>query len=119
MTRSHDQIAKGDIKLNDEVKMKLSDDEMIAHSNMWHTHHETTVSLKKSRGEVYSLLLGQCTQVLVDNMKQDTDWVTTSESFDPTLLFKLIGKFGLKKSNSHYKTTAAVNPLVPSRRSDR
>ncbi len=119
MTRSHDQIAKGDIKLNDEVKMKLSDDEMIAHSNMWHTHRETTVSLKKSRGEVYSLLLGQCTQVLVDKMKQDTDWVTISESFDPTLLFKLIGKFGLKKSNSHYKTTAAVNPLVPSRRSDR
>jgi hypothetical protein len=30
-------------------------------------------SLKKSRGKIYSLLLGQCTQVLVDKMKQDAE----------------------------------------------
>jgi hypothetical protein len=68
-----DQIAKGDIELNDEVKMKLTDDERTAHSNAWRTHRETTESLKKSRGKIYSLLLGQCTRVLVDKMKQDTD----------------------------------------------
>ncbi len=68
-----DKIAKGDIKLNDEVKMRLTNDEKISHSNAWHTHRETTESLKKSRGKVYSLLLGQCTQVLVDKMKQDVD----------------------------------------------
>ena len=68
-----DQITKGDIKLNNEVKMKLTNDEKIVNSNMWHTHQEAAESLKKSRGEVYSLLLGQCTQVLVDKMEQDTD----------------------------------------------
>jgi hypothetical protein len=73
------KITKGNIKLNDEVKMKLTEDEKIAHSNAWHTHQETTESLKKSRGKVYSLPLGQCTQVLVDKMKQDEDWVTISE----------------------------------------
>jgi hypothetical protein len=67
------QIARGDIELNDEVDMKLTDDERTAHSNVWRTHRETTESLKKSRGKIYSLLLGQCTQVLVDKMKQDTD----------------------------------------------
>jgi hypothetical protein len=71
-----DQITKGDIKLNDEVQMKLTNDEKMAHSYAWHTHQETTESLKKSRGKVYSLLLGQCTQVLFDKMKQDADWVT-------------------------------------------
>jgi hypothetical protein len=54
-----EKIAKGNIELNDEVKMKLTDDENIAHSNAWHTHQEITESLKKSRGKVYSLLLGQ------------------------------------------------------------
>ncbi len=95
-----DKIAKGDIELNDEVEMKLTDNAKIAHSNAWHTHQETTESLKKSRGRVYSLLLGQCTQVLVDKMKQDANWVTISESFDPSLLFKLIKKFVLKQSNN-------------------
>jgi hypothetical protein len=33
-----DQIAKGDIKLKDEVEMKLTDNEKTAHSNAWCTH---------------------------------------------------------------------------------
>jgi hypothetical protein len=45
-----DQIARGDIELKDEVKMKLTDDEKTAHNNTWRTHQETTESLKKSRG---------------------------------------------------------------------
>jgi hypothetical protein len=95
-----DQIAKGEIELANEVKMKLTKDEKIAHVNAWRTHRETTESLKKSRGKVYSLLLGQCTQVLVDKMKQDIDWVIISESFDLILLFKLIEKFVLKQSDN-------------------
>jgi hypothetical protein len=102
------KIAKGKIELNDEVEMRLTDDEKISHSNSWHTHQETTERLKKSRGKVYSLLLGQCTQVLVDKMKQDMDWVTISESFDPSLLFKLIEKFVLKQSNKQYKTAVLI-----------
>ncbi len=103
-----DKIAKGDIELNNEVKMRLTDDEKISHSNTWRTHQETTESLKKSRGKVYSLLLGQCTQVLVDKMKQEADWVTISESFDPYLLFKLIKKFVMKQSTNQYKTALLI-----------
>ncbi len=103
-----DKIAKGDIELNDEVEMRLTDDEKISHINTWCTHQETTESLKKIRGKVYSLLQGQCTQVLVDKMKQDADWVTISESFDSSLLFKLIKKFVLKQSNNQYKTVVLI-----------
>ena len=46
-----DQIAKCNIELNDDVKMKLTKDEKISHSNTWRTHRETTESLKKSRGK--------------------------------------------------------------------
>jgi hypothetical protein len=102
------KIAKGNIKLNDEIKLRLTDDEKISLINAWCTHHETTESLKKSRDKIYSLLLGQCTQVLVDKMKQDIDWVTISESFDPSLLFKLIKKCVLKQSNNQYKTAVLI-----------
>ena len=49
-----------------------------------------------------------CTQVQVDKMKQNTDWVTITESFDPNLLFKLIEKFVLKQSDNQYKTAVLV-----------
>ncbi len=91
-----DQILKCEIDLNNEVEMKLTDDKKMAHSNAWRSHCETTEGLKKSRGKVYLLLLSQCTQVLVDKMKQETTWVMVSELFDPILLFKLIKKFVLK-----------------------
>ena len=79
MREVNDQIAKGEIELANEVEMKLTEDKKISHANAWRTHRETTESLKKSRGKVYSLLLGKCTQVLVDKMKQDTDWAMISE----------------------------------------
>jgi hypothetical protein len=52
-----DQICKCEIDLNNEVEMKLTDDEKMSHSNVWHSHRETTEGLKKSRGKMYSLLL--------------------------------------------------------------
>jgi hypothetical protein len=103
-----DQILKCEIDLNNEVEMKLTDDKKMAHSNVWRSHCETIEGLKKSRGKVYSLLLGQCTQVLVDKMKQDTTWVMVRKSFDPILLFKLIKKFVLKQSDNQNKTVVLI-----------
>ncbi len=88
--------------------MKLTKDEKISHSNAWRTHRETNESLKKSRGKIYSLLIGQCTQVFVNKMKQNTDWVMISESFDPIVLFKLVEKFVLKQSDNQYRTAVLI-----------
>jgi hypothetical protein len=41
-------------------------------------------------------------------MKQDTDWVSSSDSFDPHLLFKLIERFVLKHSDNQYKTAVLI-----------
>jgi hypothetical protein len=60
-----DQILHCEIKLKDEVKMKLTDDEKMAHNNAWQSHLNVTGGLKKSHGKIYSLLLGQCLQVLI------------------------------------------------------
>jgi hypothetical protein len=108
MREIDDNIAKGEIDLKDEVGMKLTKDEKTSHSNAWRSHRESSDSLKKSRGKIYSLLLGQCTQVLVDKMKHDTDWVTISGSFDPISFLKLIKKFVLNQSDNQYKTAVLI-----------
>jgi hypothetical protein len=88
--------------------MKLTDDKKMAHSKEWRSHCETTEGLKKNRGKVYLLLLGQCTQVLVNKMKQDTTWVMVSELFGSILLFKLIKKSVLKQSDNQYKMAVPI-----------
>ncbi len=103
-----DQILKCEIDLNNEVEMKLMDNKKMAHSNTWCSHCETTEGLKKCRGKVYLLLLGQCTQLLVDKMKKNTIWVMVSESFDPIQLFKLIEMFVLKQSDNQYKMAVVI-----------
>ncbi len=54
------------------------------------------------------MLLGQCTQVLVGKMKQDSDWVMISTSFNPSLLLKLIEKYVLKHSDNQYMTAVLI-----------
>jgi hypothetical protein len=62
---------------------------------------------------MYLLLLGQCTQVLVDKMKQDTTCVMVSDLLDPILLFKLIKKFVLKQSDNQYKRAVLIAEQLP------
>jgi hypothetical protein len=88
--------------------MKLVEDKKMLHSNAWRTHCENTDGMKKSHGKIYSLLLGQCTQVLIDKMKQDANWVMVSYLFDPIALFKLIEKFVLKQSDNQHKVAVLI-----------
>ena len=45
---------------------------------------------------------------MIDKMKQDSDWVTIGESFDPILLLKLIKKYVLKQSDNQYATSVLI-----------
>jgi hypothetical protein len=78
------QILQCEIKLNDKVNMKLTEEEKMLHSNVWHTHRELTDGIKKSHGKIYSLLLGQFTQVLIDKLKQDADWGQSLNCLTPS-----------------------------------
>jgi hypothetical protein len=68
------EIAEGNYKQNNEVPIEISDSEKMQYSNDWRTYQERNVLLTKHRGQAFSLILGQCTQLLQDRMKQDTDW---------------------------------------------
>jgi hypothetical protein len=84
------ELAK--FELTDVVEVKTTADEAMAFSNSWWTYRERTDRLVRSRGKVYSLVLGQCTTVLLDKMKQDADWQVVSDSFDPLKLLTIWGR---------------------------
>ena len=64
----------------------------------WKTYQQSKAHLIKHQGQTYSLIHGQCTQLLQDKMKQDPDWDTVSTSYDPLQLYALIKKIVLAQT---------------------
>jgi hypothetical protein len=91
--------------------VKTTADEGMAFSNFWRTYRERTDCLVRSWGKVYSLVLGQCTTVLLDKMKQDADWQVVRNSYDPLKILKLIEKSILKQSDNQYKIGIIMEQL--------
>jgi hypothetical protein len=86
-------IAEGNFEQNVEVPIEMSDSEKTQYSNEWRSYRERNAQLLKHRGQAFSLILGQCTQLLQDKMKkQDTDWNAVSTSYDPLALYRLTEK---------------------------
>ncbi len=75
------------------------------------TYRKRTNRLVRSRGKVYSLVLDQCTTVLLDKLKQDSDWQTVSDSYNSLKLLKLIEKYILKQSDNQYKIGIVIEQL--------
>lgn len=80
----------------------MTDSESTQHNNNWRTHRERNAKLVTHRGQVFSLIMGQCTQLLQDRMKQDADWTTVSTSNDPLILYRLIEKTVLAQTEDQY-----------------
>jgi hypothetical protein len=98
------QIAEGSYKQSNEVPIKMLDSGKMQYSNDWRTYQERNVLLTKHRGQAFSLILGQCTQLLQDRMKQDTNWNMTSTSYNPLELYWLIEKMTLAQTEDQYPT---------------
>ncbi len=62
--------------------------------------------LETHQGQAYSLILGQCTQLLQDKMKQDASWTTVSASYNPLELYRLIKWVVLKQTKDQYSFDA-------------
>jgi hypothetical protein len=96
------EIATGDLELLGPIKIQLADSEKTQHSNEWRTYRERNTSLVKYRGQTCSLILGQCSQLLKDKMKQDVDWTTVSISYDPLTLYRLLEKTVLAQTEDQH-----------------
>ena len=74
------EIAQGDFDAMSPVPMVLTDAKKTANSNAWWSYRERNANLLKHRGQAYSLILGQCTQLLHDKLKQEPTWAVVSVS---------------------------------------
>lgn len=79
-------IAQWDFEQNMAVPIEMTDSEKTQHSKKWRSYRERNALLSKHRGQAFSLVLGQCTQLLQDKMKQDIDWTAVITSYDPLSL---------------------------------
>ena len=96
------EIAQGDFEQAEDVPVEMTDSEKTQYSNEWRTYRERNAQLLKHRGQSFSLILGQCTQMLQDKMKQDPDWSTVSTSYKPLSLHRLIEKTILAQTEDQY-----------------
>ena len=65
------EIDKAEYEQSQDVPYKLTQAEVLEYSNEFKAHSNRVANLEKHRGIVYSLIIGQCTQILQDKMKQD------------------------------------------------
>jgi hypothetical protein len=84
-------IAEEEFEQPVEVPIEMTAAEKTQYDNEWRKHRERNALLSKHKGQAFSLILGQCTQLLLlDQMKQDTDYAVVKTSYDPLLLYRLI-----------------------------
>jgi hypothetical protein len=84
------------------VPVVLTDSVKTQFRNDWRTFRECNTNLIKHQGQAFSLIQGQCTQLLQDKMKQDTDWNTVSIWYDPLTLYQLIERNVLAQTEDQH-----------------
>ena len=96
------EMAQVEFEAAVDVPIDLTNSEKTQWSNDWRTYHERNSQLVRNRGQAFSLIMGQCTQLLQDKMKQDADWEAISTSYNPLLLYHLIEKMVLAQMEDQY-----------------
>ena len=96
------EIAQAEFEAAVDVPINLTNSEKTQWSNDWRTYHERNSQLVRNQGQAFSLIMGQCTQLLQDKMKQDVDWEAVSTSYNPLLLYHLIEKMVLAQMEDQY-----------------
>jgi hypothetical protein len=69
LAKLNQDIAQADFEAAQDMPIKLNDQEQINYSNECQNHSRRISMLETHRGQAYSLILGQCTQLLQDKMK--------------------------------------------------
>jgi hypothetical protein len=93
-------------EMRQEVPHKLTLEEAMEYSNEMKAHSVWVATLEKHGGQVYLLILGQCTQLFQDKMKQEKAWAQVSVSYKPLDLYKLIESVVLKQTEDQYLVAA-------------
>jgi hypothetical protein len=81
------EISQGEIAANIDIPAKLTDSEKTQFISKWRSYLEHSENLVKHKGQAFSLMQGQCTQLLQDKMNQDPDCIIASRSYDPLTFY--------------------------------
>ena len=84
------------------LSMVLTDADKTANSNAWRSYRERNKNLLKHRGQAYSIILGQCTQLLHINLKKEPTWAVVSVSYNPLQLYRSIERLILAHTEDQY-----------------
>jgi hypothetical protein len=106
LAKLNNDIAQADFEAAQDVPIEFTDQEHIDYSNECRNQSRRAATLETHRGQSYSLILGQCTQLLQDKMKQDASLLSVSMSYDPLKLYKLIERVVLKQTEDQYPFAA-------------
>jgi hypothetical protein len=103
------KVAQGEFAANIEVPVELTDSKKTQFSIEWWTYRELNENLAKHKGQEFSLIQVQCTQLLQDKMKQDPDWITVSTAYDPLTLYRLIERTVSVQTEDQYPFTTVYD----------
>jgi hypothetical protein len=81
------EIAHGDFVANIDVPVELTDSENTKFSSECRNYQERNANLVNHKGQAFSLIQGQCTQLIQYKMNQHPYWITVSTSYDPLALY--------------------------------
>ena len=82
--------------------MVLFGDNKSKHKGKCKTYHEKQSRLDKHRGQMFLMILGQYSQHLLNQMKQDVMWTTVETSYDLLQLVSIIEKMVLAQTEDQY-----------------
>jgi hypothetical protein len=102
LAKLNQDIAQADFEAAQDMPVELNDQEQIDYSNECQNHSRRISTLETNRGQMYSLIHGQCTQLLQDKMKQDPSWTMVSTPYNPLELYRLIEWVVLKQTKDQY-----------------
>ena len=95
-------IVDSEYKSQHILTIGLEGDAKLEHDNKWRTYRERITQLDKEHRQAFSMIRVQCMQFFLYNIKYDTYWDTTSESYNPLTLLKLIKKTILAQTGDQY-----------------
>jgi hypothetical protein len=84
------------------LPIKLDKTKQTEHDIAWCACRKRNTRLETQRGQAFSVIRGQCMQVLLDEMKHDANWTTASESYDPLTLLRLIERTILAQTEDQH-----------------
>ena len=112
LAESENKISQLQFEIREDLEVQMSEQEKSEYRLEGKTYTDRVNKLKTHCEQVYLLILGQCTQLLHDKMKQQSSWSTVSKSYNPLDLYTLLEKVILKQMDDQYPFSSVHKQLL-------